>query len=121
MQRFAGYERRSLEIEDRVDDVADFAYAPQRVEGLEPLVGRGVVGGCLDNAERDRVDSDAARGVFDRKRTAGPTSPPLVRAGSADGRVLSALSTRLVETFTTCPLPRSTMSAIASWVMSKNP
>ena len=49
------------------------------------------------------------------------TSPPLVRAGSADGLVLSALSTRLVETFTTCPLPLATISAIASWVMRKKP
>ena len=71
VQRLAGYERRSLEIEDRVDDVADFADAPQRVEGLEPVVGRGVVVGCLDDPERDRVDADAARGVFDRQRTAG--------------------------------------------------
>jgi hypothetical protein len=27
----------SLEVEDRVDDVADFADAPQRVQGLQPV------------------------------------------------------------------------------------
>ena len=51
VQRLAGYEDRSLEIEDRVDDVADFADAPQRVEGPEPVVGRGVLVGCLDDPE----------------------------------------------------------------------
>jgi hypothetical protein len=48
VQRLGGYERRSLEIEDRVDDVAYFDYTPQRMKGLEPLVGRAVVvGSCL--------------------------------------------------------------------------
>ena len=37
------------------------------------------------------------------------TRPPLVSAASADGRVLSAWSTRLVEMFTTCPPPWSTI------------
>ena len=34
------------------------------------------------------------------------TSPPLVRAGSAEGRCCPAWSTRVVEMFTTCPLRR---------------
>jgi hypothetical protein len=49
------------------------------------------------------------------------TSPPLVSAGSAEGLLLSGCSTRLVEMFTTWPLPWSTICAIASWVMRKNP
>jgi len=49
------------------------------------------------------------------------TSTPLVGAGSADGLALAAWSTGLVETFTTCPRPRSTISAIASLAMWKNP
>ena len=40
------------------------------------------------------------------------TSPPLVRAGSAAGRWLSAWSTRLVEMFTTWPPPPLTISGI---------
>jgi len=60
VQRLAGNERCSLEVEDRVDHIGDFADAPQRVEGTEPVVGRGVVVGCLDDPERDRVDPDTA-------------------------------------------------------------
>ena len=49
------------------------------------------------------------------------TSPPLVRAGSAEGRLLSAWSTREVEMLTTCPLRRATICSMASCVMWKNP
>jgi hypothetical protein len=49
------------------------------------------------------------------------TSPPSVSAGSAAGRLLSAWSTSDVEMLTTCPLRRSAIRSIASWVMWKNP
>ena len=47
-------------------------------------------------------------------------NPPLVSDASAEGRLLRAWSTRLVVTFTMCPLPWATMVAIACWVMLKN-
>jgi hypothetical protein len=48
-------------------------------------------------------------------------SPPLVRAASAEGLLLSAWSTRLVLMLTTWPLPWVTICRIARWVMWKNP
>ena len=59
MQRFTGDGRRSLEVEDCVDDILDFADAPERVKGLQLRVGRRIVSGCLDDAERHGVRSDA--------------------------------------------------------------
>src|SRR4051812_40528289 len=70
MQRLAGDERCALEVEDRADDVAHLADAPQRMETFKAGVGRGVLLGRPDDAERDRVDADATCGVLDGQRTA---------------------------------------------------
>src|SRR5581483_4483525 len=64
-------ESGAFEIQDRVDDIADFPNSSQRMEGSHTLVGRGVVRGGLDDAEGDGIDPDALAGVFDRQRTAG--------------------------------------------------
>src|SRR4051794_27439972 len=85
MQRLAGDEPCSLEVEHCVDDVTDVADAPQRVEAFQPEVGRGVVGGCLDDAERDGVHPDAMHGVFNRQRTAHGDETALCEGGERGG------------------------------------
>src|SRR5216684_57491 len=64
-QDLAGHEGRMLEIEDRLDDIADLAHAANRVELGERLVGRLGVHRCLDDAGGDRVDAHAAAGELD--------------------------------------------------------
>ena len=59
MQDLARYECGPLEIEDRVDDVADFADAAKGMEVGHPLIGRRVVDGGLDDAGGHRVDPHA--------------------------------------------------------------
>ena len=65
-----------------------------------------------------RTPRDAYSIASDRVTAA---SPPLVRAASADGLVLSAWSTRLVEMLTTWPPPWVTICCTARWVTWKNP
>ena len=48
-------------------------------------------------------------------------NPPLVRAVSAAGLMLSAWSTRLVVMFTTWPLPCATICSITRWERWKKP
>ena len=60
VQDLAGDERRRLQEEDAVDDVADLAHAPERVEPGERVVGLRRVLRRLDDARRDGVDPDAA-------------------------------------------------------------
>src|SRR5260370_29024911 len=61
-QDLAGHERRMLEIEDRIDDIAGLAHAADRVELGERLVAR--LGGhrWFDDARGDRVNAHATAG-----------------------------------------------------------
>ena len=121
MQRLARDEGRSLEVEDRLDDIGDLADSSPRVERLGPVYDSGSWAGVLMTPSETALTRTPREAYSIARDRLAATSPPFVRAGSADGLVLSAWSTRLVETFTTCPLPRSTISAIASCVMWKNP
>src|SRR5437763_6638222 len=70
MQDVASDELGSFEVENCIDDVGYLADATERMKTLQLLIGGRVVPRRLDDAERYRVDPDAARGVFDRQRTA---------------------------------------------------
>ena len=66
VQDLAGDERRRLQEEDAVDDVADLADVPNRGElGAEPGVALRRMHRRLDDAGRDGVHPDAAGGVLD--------------------------------------------------------
>jgi hypothetical protein len=72
VQDLAGNERRRLEDDDGVDDVADLARVPYRGEPrAEPGVVFRRMHRRLDDARRDGVDPDAAGGVFSGQRFDG--------------------------------------------------
>ena len=110
VQDLAGDERGAFEIQDAVDDVADLAHP---AEGMERAPGprttqrscRGVLmtpgATALTRTPRD------AYSIASERVTAA--SPPLVSDASAEGRLLSAWSTRLVVMLTTWPLPCATI------------
>src|SRR5437763_15620712 len=78
-QDLARHERRMLEIEDRLGDIAGLAHAADRVELGERLVGRLWVHRCLDDAGGDGVGAHAAAGELDgepgRPRPERPPGP----------------------------------------------
>ena len=90
VQRLPGDERGLLEIEHPLDDVGNLAHATKGVKHTQVCVGRWIVRGCLDDAERDRVDRSPRDAYSMASERVTATSPPLVRAGSAEGLVLSA-------------------------------
>ena len=65
VQDFAGDERGEFEEEYAVDDVTDLAQATERVKAGEPIISGSAIGVTVDDAQRDCVDPDAARGVLD--------------------------------------------------------
>ena len=66
VQDLAGDVRRCLQEQDAVDDVADLADAPERGKPVtESVIAVRRVHRRLDDARRDGVDPDAARGVLD--------------------------------------------------------
>ena len=69
--------RGVLQAEYPVDDVRNIAHATQRMKLAQPFVGRRIVSGSFDDAERDRVDPDAARRIFDRERSGHGRQPSL--------------------------------------------
>ena len=65
VQELAGDVRRVLQEQDAVNHVADLPHAPERGKlAAEPLVAFRRVHRGLDDARRDGVDPDAARGVL---------------------------------------------------------
>ena len=114
VERLAGDERGPLEIEDRVDHVADLAEpwsATPSYDVLCVLITPGAT--ALTRTPL------AAYSVASERVTA--SSPPFVSAASADGDRLSAWLTRLAVTLTTWPVPWATICRIARCVMWKNP
>ena len=65
-----------------------------------------------------RMPRDAYSMASDRVAAA---RPPLVRAARTDGLPDSAWSAMVALMLTTCPRPRRSISATASWVSQKNP
>lgn len=61
-------ERSVLEVDDRLDDIANLTHPAKRVELGEGFVRLGRVHRGADDAERDGVDPDAAGRVLDRQR-----------------------------------------------------
>src|SRR3984885_9790157 len=69
MHDLAGDVRRGFQEQDRGDHVADLADAPERGKlAAKMLVAVRRVRRCLNDARRDGVDPDAARGVLDGQR-----------------------------------------------------
>src|SRR5438094_5708540 len=68
-------ERGPLQVEDPVDDVANFSHPTERVNGGRAVVRCGVVHRRLDHSERDRIDADAAFRIFDRQRASDRVQP----------------------------------------------
>src|SRR4051794_25294062 len=58
-------ERGLLEIKNPLDDVRDLTHTPQGMQAAQLHIGRGIMPGRLDDAERDRVHPHPARRVFD--------------------------------------------------------
>ena len=89
MERLTGDKGRPFEIEDPVDNVADFAEPAERVEVCHARIGGGVV--PRPDYPRatafTRIPRDAYSIASERVTAA---KPPLVRAGSAAGILLSA-------------------------------
>lgn len=78
MERLAGNERCSLEVEDRIDDVADLTDASQRVEGLHPLVGSRVLAGCTVN----QVERSEPLAVVQATNSTDRSASPVAKASS---------------------------------------
>ena len=121
VQGLAGDERGSLEVEDRVDDVADLAHPAQRVQGRQALVGRRVVSGVLITPRETAFTRTPCEAYSIASERVTATSPPLVREASADGPRAVRVVDQAGVTLTTWPLPWSTICSIARWVMWKNP
>ena len=97
VQDLAGDERRGLQEEDAVDDVADLAHAPERVERRRAR--RSVSAGCTGvwmmpgETALTRMPREAYSMARDLVAAA---RPPLVSAASTDGALELACSARVV-------------------------
>src|SRR3954468_7396203 len=81
VQDLACDERRRLQEEHGVHDVAHLAHPSDRVQGGEELVGLLRVHGGLDGAGRDGVDADATGGVLDGEGLGGGLHTALGQRG----------------------------------------
>jgi len=66
MEDLAGHEVRSLEVEDGVDDVADFAHSTDRMHGAQRRMRLDRMHGSLDDAGGDRIDANTLLGELER-------------------------------------------------------
>ena len=68
VQGLAGDERRTFEVADPVDDVADLAGPTDGMQRSDRLVGLGTIHRRFDDAQRDGIDSNSSRRTLDRQR-----------------------------------------------------
>src|SRR5438874_535914 len=65
VEDLAGHEASGLEVEDGVDDIADFAHPTDRMHCAQCFMGLGRMHGGLDDAGSDRIDANASLREFD--------------------------------------------------------
>jgi precorrin-6x reductase len=67
VERLPRDERRTLQVEDRVHDVADRSHAAERVGAGECRILLALVRRRFDDAERDCIDPHVVRRILDRE------------------------------------------------------
>jgi len=89
----AGHEVRGLEVEDGVDDIADFSHPANRMHCAQCFVGLGRMHGGLDDAGSDRIDANASFREFDGERLGNRIQATLCYGGESSRYA----ATRLID------------------------
>lgn len=85
MQDLAGDETCALRVQDRLHDIVNPAHMTDRVQLAQRLVGFSSMHRRSDDAWRDRVDPNAALGIFDRQGSGRRIDPALGQDANTEG------------------------------------